>query len=168
MGQERLCGELGLPTRVITLHKGPRKGQRMVVAGEEGARLLETFHTSVPFLKAIEELTKSRATERGYITTLLGRRCRFRVADDGLNYWGTQMALNRLVQGSAADQTKMAMVVSDDAGFELQLQVHDEICQTVADREEAEALGRLMETCVDLNVPSKVDVEVGPSWGEAA
>lgn len=168
MGQEKLCHDLGLPTKVITLQRGPRKGQKMVVAGDEGARLFDTFHTKVPFVKAMENLTKERATERGYITTLLGRRCRFKMGDDGMNYWGTHKALNRLIQGSSADQTKAAMVAADEAGFKLQLQVHDEIDLTVEDRAEAEALADIMRDCVKINVPSKVDVEVGPSWGEAA
>ncbi len=168
MGQEKLCHDLGLPTKVIKLERGPRKGQRMVVAGDEGARLFETFHTRVPFVKAMENLTKERATQRGYITTLLGRRCRFKMGDDGLNYWGTHKALNRLIQGSSADQTKAAMVAADREGFALQLQVHDEIDLSVETREEAERLAHIMRSCVEINVPSKVDVEIGPSWGEAA
>lgn len=159
--------DLGLPTKVIILRSGGRKGQKMVVAGDEGSRLFDNFHTRVPFVKAMENLCKERATERGYVTTILNRRCRFRMGDDGLNYWGTHKSLNRVIQGSAADQTKQAMVDADEAGFELQLQVHDEICLTVAEREDAMRLARLMENCIKLNVPSKVDVEIGPSWGEA-
>ncbi|AAT69504.1 DNA polymerase [Alphaproteobacteria phage PhiJL001] len=168
MGQEKLCHDLQLPTKIIELKKGPRKGQKMVVAGDEGARLFETFHAKVPFVKQMENLCKDRATERGFITTLLGRRCRFKMGDDGLNYWGTHKALNRLIQGSSADQTKAAMVAADEAGYELQLQVHDEIDLTVESREQAEKIAEIMRTCVEINVPSKVDVEVGVSWGEAA
>ena len=168
MGQEKLCHDLGLPTKVITLRKGPREGQKMVVAGDEGARLFETFHTRVPFVRALETLTKERATKQGFIRTLSGRKCRFKIGDDGLNYWGTHKALNRLIQGSSADQTKRALVEADRAGFFLQLQVHDEITGSFGSREEAEKLAVIMRECVDLRVPSKVDVECGPSWGEAA
>ena len=167
MGQEKLCQDLGLPTKIITLQRGPRKGEKMVVAGDAGAKLFETFHTKVPFVKAMEIMTKERAIDRGFIRTILQRKCRFKMGDDGLNYWGTQKALNRLIQGSSADQTKTAMVMADRAGYPLQLQVHDEIDLTVPDRAYANDIAEIMRTCVDLNVPSKVDVEVGPTWGDA-
>ena len=168
MGQEKLCNDLGLPTKVITLTRGPRKGQKMVVAGSEGEKLFETFHARVPFIKGLSNMTEERANEKGYIKTLLGRRCRFPKTKDGLNYMWTYRAFNRLIQGSSADQTKKAMVEADRAGFKLQLQVHDEIDLTVENREEAEALADIMMNCIQLRVPSKVDVEIGPSWGEAA
>ena len=168
MGQEKLCNDLGLPMKIITLQRGPRKGHKMKVAGPEAEGMLNKLHTELPFLKEMERLCAERASERGYITTLSGRRCRFKMGDDGLNYWGTQKALNRLVQGSSADQTKRALVEVDRAGHNLQLQVHDELDLTVASREEAEEVGRIMRECVPLRVPAKVDVEVGPSWGEAA
>lgn len=168
MGQQKLCNDLGLPTKIIEITRGPRKGQKMVVAGDEGAQILETFHTKVPFVKRMQELCTERATERGYITTILGRKCRFKKGDDGINYWGTHKALNRLIQGSAADQTKKAMVDADAAGFALQLQIHDEICLSVESREAAEPLAEIMRNCVNLNVPSKVDIEIGASWGQAA
>ena len=168
MGQQKLCSDLGLPTKIITLQRGPRKGQRMVVAGAEAETLMNKLHSNLPFLKQMEALCKERATEQGHILTLLGRRCRFPRDDDGLNYKWTHKALNRLIQGSSADQTKTAMVQADAAGFELQLQVHDEIDLSVENREEAEALADIMRNCVPLRVPSKVDVEIGPSWGEAA
>ena len=55
----------------------------------------------------------------------------------------------------------------DAAGFEIQLQVHDEVCQGVKSVEEAREIAHIMSTCVALNVPSRVDIELGPSWGEA-
>jgi DNA polymerase I-like protein with 3'-5' exonuclease and polymerase domains len=79
----------------------------------------------------------------------------------------TYKGLNRLIQGSAADQTKAAMVALNKAGFRLLLQVHDEIAVSVNDRSEAEEAARIMAQAVSLEVPSRVDVEIGPSWGEA-
>ena len=80
----------------------------------------------------------------------------------------TYKALNRLIQGSAADQTKVAIVECyKRLGKIPMLQVHDELCFSVKTREEAEELKEIMETCVTLEVPSKVDLEMGPSWGEA-
>jgi DNA polymerase I-like protein with 3'-5' exonuclease and polymerase domains len=163
MGQKKLCRDLGLPTKIITL----RSGKRIEVAGDEGSKIMDTFHAKLPYVNKLSETCEERARERGFITTLSGRKCRFPRTSDGLNYDWTHKALNRLIQGSSADQTKMAMVAADEAGFDLQLQVHDEIDLTVSSPEEARELAEIMENCVELRVPSKVDVEIGPSWGEA-
>lgn len=98
--------------------------------------------------------------------TLSGRRCRFPKTAEGKYDW-THKALNRLIQGSSADQTKTAMVELDKQGYFLQLQVHDEMDGSVHSPEEAEAMAEIMRTCVPLTVPSKVDVELGASWGES-
>jgi DNA polymerase I-like protein with 3'-5' exonuclease and polymerase domains len=81
---------------------------------------------------------------------------------------GTYKGLNRLIQGSAADQTKAAMVALHKAGFKLLLQVHDEVAISVDTVEEAREAADIMARAVTLEVPSRVDVETGPSWGEAA
>jgi len=80
---------------------------------------------------------------------------------------GTYKGLNRLIQGSAADQTKAAMVALRKAGFAPILQVHDEVALSVGTREEAQEAAKIMAEAVRLEVPSRCDVEVGPSWGEA-
>ncbi len=79
----------------------------------------------------------------------------------------TYKGLNRLIQGSAADQTKAAMLAVHKAGFNLMLQVHDEVALSVKTREEAEEAAQLMREAVELDVPSKVDVEIGETWGSA-
>jgi len=81
---------------------------------------------------------------------------------------GTYKGLNRLIQGSAADQTKAGMVALHKAGFKLLLQVHDEVALSVKTREEAVEASRIMSSAVRLEVPSRVDVETGISWGAAA
>ena len=77
------------------------------------------------------------------------------------------VCLNRLIQGSAADQTKAAMVALAKNGFTPILQVHDEVALSVSNVEEARAAAHIMAEAVRLEVPSRCDVEVGPSWGEA-
>jgi DNA polymerase I-like protein with 3'-5' exonuclease and polymerase domains len=79
----------------------------------------------------------------------------------------TYKGLNRLIQGSAADQTKAAMIALHKAGFNLLLQVHDEVAMSVKSKDEALEAARVMEGAVNLSVPSRVDVEIGRSWGEA-
>ncbi len=167
MGEIKLCHDLGLPTKIIEIEKGPRQGERRVVAGDEAAGILHRLHSKIPFLRQMETLCKQQAAKRGFITTLSGRRCRFPLNDDGINFNFTRKALNRLIQGSAADQTKRAMVEADREGFELQLQVHDEICLSVERPETAHGLADCMREAIELRVPSKVDVEIGKSWGDS-
>lgn len=163
MGGAKLARSLGLPTRWTRM----RSGKMVEVAGPEAQSILDQFDRRAPFVRSMAKKCEERAKSRGYIVTLLGRRCRFPLREDGQGYDWTHKALNRLIQGSSADQTKAAMVALDNAGFKIQLQIHDEIDLTVYSRQEGEAVGAIMRTCVPLTVPSRVDVEMGASWGEA-
>ena len=75
-----------------------------------------------------------------------------------------------LVQGSSADQTKLAIVELDKAGYFIQLQVHDETDGSFGSVEEARAAGAIMRDCILSRikplVPFKVDTETGKSWGD--
>ena len=90
------------------------------------------------------------------------------------NYWHnnptrrafTYKALNRLIQGSAADMTKKAMVELHKEGIVPHIQVHDELDVSVINDLEAAKIKDIMENAVDLEVPNKVDYESGPNWGE--
>ena len=159
---------------------------------EEAEELMRVFHKKVPFLRGTVDAVMNKINARssgGAIHTLLGRKCRFdlwepvawgihkalpekeaaaQYASQPIRRAMTYKGLNRLIQGSAADQTKKAMVELHKAGFRILLQVHDEIALSVNNIEEARAAARVMETAVSLEVPSRVDVETGPSWGEAA
>jgi DNA polymerase I-like protein with 3'-5' exonuclease and polymerase domains len=79
----------------------------------------------------------------------------------------TYKALNRLIQASAADMTKQAMVDVYREGKTPLLQVHDELACSVKNIEEAQHIARIMEHAVKIEVPSKCDIDMGPSWGEA-
>ena len=171
MGKNKLAGQLDMPV-------------------DEASELISTFHQKVPFLRGTVDAVMRRIehpASGGSIRTLLGRKCRFPLWEP--TAWGinkalpyeqamveygprikramTYKGLNKLIQGSAADQTKAAMVALDKAGFRVLLQVHDELAVSVSTREEAEEAARIMCTAVELEVPSRVDVELGPSWGEA-
>tara|TARA_R110002049_G_scaffold12723_1_gene56569 strand:- start:431 stop:628 length:198 start_codon:yes stop_codon:yes gene_type:complete len=63
--------------------------------------------------------------------------------------------------------TKKAMVDLYKQGYLPMLQVHDELCMSVKTKEEAKTIANIMINAVPLEIPSKCDVEVGPSWGEA-
>jgi DNA polymerase I-like protein with 3'-5' exonuclease and polymerase domains len=167
MGGGKLAHQLGLPTKWIR----NRSGKLIEVAGPEAQSILDQVDRQAPFLRKLAELVERKAKHRGYVKTILGRRCRFPVGKDPRTgregYIWTHKALNRIIQGSSGDQTKLAMVLADEANHPLQLQVHDELCETVYEMRQAEELADIMRTCVPAKVPFKVDVEVGPNWGEA-
>ena len=159
MGPGKLCKSLGLSTRDAY----NRSGEPIIVAGPEGQRIIDQFDDRVPYVKELAKRCQKRARDRGYIITVLGRRCRFPVGPTG--YEWTHNALNRLIQGSSADQIKQAMIDADDRNIELQLQVHDELDMTIYFRPEAEELAEIMRDSVACRVPMKVDTEIGPDWG---
>lgn len=136
-------------------------------AGKEAQSIMDEFDERVPFVRKMANHCQDVASRQGYIETLGERRCRFPLKDNGEWDW-VHKAFNRLIQGSSADQTKMAVVEMDRQGFPLQLQVHDEVTMSTPTREYAEAGAKIMEEVCQLQVPMKVDVETGPSWGEAA
>ena len=90
------------------------------------------------------------------------------------NYWHqnatrrafTYKALNKLIQGSAADMTKKAMVELYKEGLIGHIQIHDELDFSIESEEQANKIKDIMENAVDLEVPNKVDYESGPNWGE--
>jgi DNA polymerase I-like protein with 3'-5' exonuclease and polymerase domains len=76
----------------------------------------------------------------------------------------TYKALNRLIQGSAADMTKKAMVDLHEKGIIPHIQIHDELCFSITDHE-PELIKNTMEQTIPLEVKNKVDFESGPNWG---
>ena len=76
----------------------------------------------------------------------------------------TYKALNRLIQGSAADMTKKAMVDLHEKGIVPHIQIHDELCFSTTDHE-AELIKTIMENAIPLEVKNKVDYESGLNWG---
>jgi len=77
----------------------------------------------------------------------------------------TYKALNRLIQGSAADMTKKAMVLLYENGILPHIQIHDELCISISDEEQVKKIKNIMEQAIKLEIPNKVDYEFGPNWG---
>ena len=126
-----------------------------------------------------------RAQDRGQVRTLLGRLCRFPLWEPnqfgihkalpheqallehgpGIKRAYTYKALNKLIQGSAADMTKKAMIELYKEGIIPHIQVHDELDISVESPKHAVKIVEIMENAVNLEVPNKVDYESGPNWG---
>lgn len=171
MGGAKLCRSIGKPTKWITT----ASGRSIEVAGDEGQAILDQFDQKVPFIREIAMRAENAAKKKGYIRTVLGRRCRFPRAEGGRpGYDWTHKAFNRLVQGSSADQTKKAMLLIEEAGLihedlsrsSVALQVHDELDGTVFEEPTIAHVSEIMRTAVPCNVPHLVEPKVGKHWGE--
>ena len=156
------------------------------VTKEKAADLFNTYHSRVPFVKQLMEKASNRAQDRGQIRTLLGRLCRFHLWEPnqfgmhkalpheealrehgpGIRRAYTYKALNKLIQGSAADMTKKAMLELYKEGIIPHIQIHDELDLSIEDDAQAKKVIEIMEQAVTLEVPNKVDYEVGNNWGE--
>jgi len=156
------------------------------VSKEKAAELFDQYHARVPFVKQLMNSASNRAQERGQIRTLLGRLCRFHLwepnqfgmhkalsHEDALREHGpgirrayTYKALNKLIQGSAADMTKKAMLELYKEGIIAHIQIHDELDLSVESDKHAKKIIEIMENAVKLEVPNKVDFESGETWGD--
>lgn len=162
---------------------------------KEGRELFAAYHEAAPFAKATMEQCSNEAQAYGIITTVLGRRSRFDSwepievdYDDrkpalpyhvALMRYGqikramTHKALNRRLQGGAADLMKAAMLRCwNDGVFSRtgvpRLTVHDELdfSDPGGCDEAFREMRHILETAVPLRVPVRADYEVGPSWGQ--
>ena len=157
------------------------------VTDQVAKNLLAVYHSKVPFVKQLIHHTMDRAQQRGWIRTILGRKCRFNMwepatfgmhkpqtFDDACMEHGsrnikrafTYKALNKLIQGSAADMTKQAMINLREAGITPMIQIHDELNVSYENEQGADKVKEIMEQAVPLKVPNKVDFEDGECWGD--
>lgn len=187
-GGGKLSHDLGLPSRwALSVGKWPDRkvlffegrsqalearrnhGEGFVweAAGEEAQAILDQFNEKAPFIKELAKKAEGVAKKRGYVVTVGGRHLHFPQRQDGSYDW-THKALNRIIQGSSADQMKTAMVQIHREMPEafIQLQVHDELVGSFASHDEGKRVAKIMRECIpDTLVPFKVDLEMGPSWG---
>ena len=168
---------------------GKKKLATMLGLGyDEANALIAKYNRKVPFVKLLSDRCMGKANDEGTIRTKLGRKCRFNLwepKDFGLHTpeqyenasakYGranikrafTYKALNRLIQGSAADQTKQAIVSCYELGHLPIVQIHDELCFNVKDKKDIQQIQTTMQDCVKLNVPNVVDIALGKDFGEA-
>ena len=156
------------------------------VSKEKAEELFSLYHNRVPFVKSLMKSVSNRAQHRGQIRTLLGRLCRFHLWEPnsfgmhkalpfeqavqehgpGIRRAYTYKALNKLIQGSAADMTKKSMLELYKEGIIPHIQIHDELDISVESDKQAKRIIEIMESAVDLEIPNKVDYESGKNWGD--
>jgi DNA polymerase I-like protein with 3'-5' exonuclease and polymerase domains len=157
---------------------------------ETATGMYEEFHAKIPYIQGLAQFSERRAVERGYIKMIDGARRHFplwepakwdlrdetmlRLPAAQQRWPGVQLtrakafqAMNSLIQGSAARQTKIAMVRAHAAGHLPLVQMHDEIGFSVSSARECENIGQIMSEAVRLVIPVTVDMELGKSWGLA-
>ena len=162
------------------------------IEADEARDIIKQYHSRVPFVKGLMNGVMNRLNEKdskGELRSLLGRKCRFPLwepdgfamnkalpFEDAVKTYGdtvrlkrayTYKALNRLIQASAADMTKKAMVDLYESGHLPLIQIHDEIAMSVKTVADAKNIAKIMENALPLSVPNLCDVEIGPSWGSA-
>jgi len=168
MGKNKLQAELGL-------------------SKVDADNLFNKYHENVPFVKDLMNRTSNHAQASGSIGTLLGRKCRFdkwepntfgmhtpMTYEEAERTYGrgrikrafTYKALNKLIQGSAADMTKKAMLDLYKEGIIPHIQIHDELDISIESDNQAKKIIEIMENAVTLAVPNKVDFESGSTWGD--
>jgi len=140
---------------------------------ERAQELLDAYWAKLPYVKSWINVTKLTAAKKGYVTTLGGRRIpipNIRSGDQMERWKAERQAVNYIVQGSAADIIKWAMLRCDEEGYTPILQIHDEILLEVKHGSVSEVLLRvkaIMESVVKLSIPLIVDGGAGNSWSAA-
>ena len=170
MGKAKLADQLGLSM-------------------EEAVDLMDRYGQNVPLVRGLADLASKQAERNGQVRTVLGRLCHFDMWEpSGFGYnkpmkfeeaqkaYGTlgrslrraftYKALNRVIQGSAADQNKLAMAECFEAGLAPMLTVHDELCFSIENDDQVKQITEIMDNGLKLKVPSKVDVALVNNWGE--
>jgi DNA polymerase I len=154
-------------------------GQRLDIPTDQAREILDAYFESFPNVHAYMDATVREARDRGYTTTIFGRRRQLPELASGnfrIRQMGERMAQNAPVQGSAADIFKLAMIDLDRAlaatgsQSRMILTVHDEIVLEVpVDEAESvkEVVRKTMESVCELKVPLVVDLGFGPNWAEA-
>jgi DNA polymerase I len=152
--------------------------QAAKIAREDAQRYIEAYFAAHPKVRAYIDRTLAEGRERGYVTTLLGRR-RYLPELGARNLQARlgaeRMATNAPIQGTASDIIKLAMVrlaaalATHKLETRMLLQVHDELLLEVPEGERVRVralVPEIMESVMTLDVPLKVDVKEGGDWSQ--
>lgn len=152
---------------------------RLQIPREEAQEFIDRYLDGFPAVREFIRATIEQATDQGYVTTLMGRRRQIpelRARNFQMRQLGERLAVNTVIQGTAADVIKLAMVRADAAlrssglATRLILQIHDELLFE-GPAEEAERARDLvvpeMVGALELDPPLVVDAGIGPNWLDA-
>lgn len=146
-------------------------GKRLGLNSLEAEGVISKYNTMVPYLKELSDECSNTLKRRGFIYTINDRKSYLEEAvydhEDKKIKSFEYRGLNSLVQGSAADQIIKAMIELDKAGINVLFSVYDEINISSSSMDEALKAQSIMENCLKLEVPMKVELGCGNNWGEA-
>jgi len=171
MGGGKLALSLGLPYTQASFKKivnGEDFEFKYLKAGPEAQELMDIFDEAAPFIRQLAKKAQNAVKQKGHIRTPMGRRFRFHKEEDGRGWKFLNKSLNRLIQGSAADMTKLAMRDMYRAGILPHGTVHDEIDISAGDPKIVAEVKHIMEHAMELTIPVVVDVGSGHNWGQAS
>jgi len=161
--------------------QGPQRlSQELQISMGEAKAFIAEYFRGMPSVRAYMDGVVDRAREQGYVETVLGRRRRIAGLRETKAAWqqqaGARVAVNTVIQGSAADVLKVAMVAVHRAitaaglSARLLLTVHDELVLECPESEQEALLSLVrkeMEGVLPLAVPLAVDMGTGPTWADA-
>jgi len=152
---------------------------RLEMKNSEAKEIIDRYFTEFPKVYEYLEKTKKFARENGFVTTLKGRRRylpQINNQNNAVKSEAERMAINKPIQGTAADMIKIAMIEIHNVFREkklkskMLLQVHDELVFEVYKPELEEVkkiVHREMKNAIKLDVPIEVEIGVGKNWYEA-
>ena len=159
---------------------GPQKLSRELgISIKEAKKFIEIYFSKLTGVKDFFEKVESEAKQNGFVSTLGGRRRylpNINSQNNNLASQAKRMAINTVIQGSAADIIKMSMLDIDNnielkkMGVKLLLQIHDELlfeCPKENAKDAGEIISQIMNSVVKLKVPLVVDLGIGENWSEA-
>ncbi len=145
---------------------------------QQAAQFIDAYFAGYPGIDRFLAQVLEQCRKTGYVSTLLGRRRAIegvRPNPGRQKNLAERTAINTVIQGSAADLIKQAMLSVDrqiraeKLPARMLLQIHDELLFEVADQHVdrlAELVGTRMQQAAQLRVPLKVDIKVGPNWSD--
>src|SRR5438094_7870666 len=153
--------------------------ENLEIPREQAQQYIDTYLARFPMVQDFIERTIEQAERDGYVTTLLGRRRpvpEIRAQNRQTHSLGERLAVNSVMQGTAADVIKVAMIAihrrlrSEGRAARLVLQVHDELLLEVPEAEVSAVRDLVREEMCGayaLEPPLAVDIGVGENWREA-
>ena len=136
----------------------------------EAKEIIDNYFMQYPKVKDYMNLCVENARKKGFVETIMGRKRMLKDINSRnavIRGYAERNAINAPIQGSAADQTKKAMVdLWKIVGVVPMIQIHDELNISVANETQVKEIKQIMESAVELHVPVKCEAKIGTNWGE--
>ncbi|MCB9072080.1 MAG: DNA polymerase I [Bdellovibrionaceae bacterium] len=148
--------------------------QSLGIPRAESREIIDRYFKRFPGVRKYMDEAIEQVKDKGYVETILGRRRyipEIHSKNHALKAFAERAAINAPIQGMSSDLVKLAMIeVAHKYRNDLLLQVHDELIFELKDdsylEDKANDIKALMEGCMTLDVPLKVNISLGKSWAD--